>query len=180
MVSKLSKVQKSVNKKQGGSKVNKLHENSRDAQRLRNAGARDDKVLRVASHRRKENKLWIDRIAFFKERLPDTLHPMELEEIKDLIQQYLARYDDEIAQLKSERRPGRPASTRQVLLEQQVTTEAQEYAGGFWLPNLQDAETLVKLDAWEGRWLGLGNLRFIRVVKDGGVKESQFPPGGAI
>lgn len=180
MVSKLSKVQKSVNKKQGGQKVNKLHENSRDAQRLRNAGARDDKVLRVASHRRKENKLWIDRIAFLKENLPDTLHPMELEDIKALIEQYLSRYNDEIAQLKSERRPGRPATTRQVLLEQQVVTEAQEYAGGFWMPNLQDAETLVKLDAWEGRWLGLGNLRFIRVVKEGGVKESQFPPGGAI
>lgn len=180
MVSKLGKVQKSVNKKQNGNKVNKLHENSRDAQRLRAAGARDDKVLRVASRRRKENKLWIDRIAFMQARLPETLHPMSLEDVKDLIQQYLARYDAEIAQLKAERRPGRPATTRQVLLEQQVTTEAQEYAGGFWLPNLQDAETLVKLDAWDGRWLGLGNLRFIRVAKDAGVKDSQFPPGGAI
>ncbi|KJX98754.1 translation machinery-associated protein [Zymoseptoria brevis] len=180
MPSKLSKVQKAVGKKKGGAKVNKLHENSRDAQRLRKAGARDEKVSRVASHRKKENRLWLDRLEFLKDNLPDTLHPLDLDSVKGLISRYLNRYDEELAQLRAERRAGRPPSTRQTLLEQQLVIESQEYEGGFWMPNLQDAESLVKLDAWDGRWLGLGNLRFVRVPKEGTVKESSFPPRGSV
>jgi hypothetical protein len=40
----LSKVHKQISKKRGV--VNALHENSRDAQRLRKAGARDDRLSR--------------------------------------------------------------------------------------------------------------------------------------
>lgn len=40
----LQKVQKQISKKRGA--VNSLHENSRDAQRLRRAGARDDRLTR--------------------------------------------------------------------------------------------------------------------------------------
>ena len=86
---------------------------------------------------------------------------------------------DELAQLKAERRSGRPASTRQTLLEQRRDLEGKEYESGFWVPNLQDVETLVKLDAWKWDWLSLGNMRFIRVDDKGMVKESQFPPRGA-
>lgn len=178
MPSKLNKVQKHVHKKKGA-KINALHENSRDAQRLRKAGARDERVARVTATRQQANRPWLERIAFFQDKLPDTLHPLELDQIKDLIRQFLSRHDDELAELKAERRPGRPASTRQTLLEQQVKLEAQEYESGFWLPNLQDEETLVKLEGWGGEWLSLGVLRFIRVAKDGEAKESQFPPRGA-
>lgn len=40
----LQKVQKHISKKRGA--ANSLHENSRDAQRLRRAGARDDRLIR--------------------------------------------------------------------------------------------------------------------------------------
>jgi translation machinery-associated protein 16 len=178
MPSKLAKVQKHVAKKKG-SKITSLHENSRDAKRLRRAGARDDSVARVSATRERNNKLWIDRIAFFQDRLPDTLHPMNVDGIQALISEYLARNDEDIALLKAERRPGRPASTRQTLLEDLKKTEEREYDSGFWLPNLQDEETLVKLDQWKGDWIGLGILRFVRIDRAGVVKESQFPPRGA-
>ena len=178
MPSKLAKVQKHVSKKKG-SKINSLHENSRDAKRLRNAGARDDRVARLTAGRQKANRQWLDRIASFQDRLPETLHPLDLEEIKVLIVDYLARSNEQIAQLKAERRPGRPMSTRQSLLEERIKMEEREFESGFWLPNLQDEETLVKLEAWKGDWVGLGNLRFIRVSREGGSRESHFPPGGA-
>lgn len=178
MPSSLHKVQKRVNKKKGP-KANALHENSRDAQRIRRAGARDDRVARVTSTRQKANLPWLERVAFFQDRLPETLHPMDLEPIKELIHEFLSRHDEELAQLKAERRPGRPPSNRQSLLEQQIKQEAMEYEGGFWMPNLQDEETLMKIEGWGGEWMALAPLRFVRVVKDGEVKESQFPPRGA-
>lgn len=178
MPSKLAKVQKHVAKKKG-SKITSLHENSRDAKRLRNAGVRDDKVAKLSATRLRNNKQWTDRIAFFQQRLPETLHPLEMETIQSLISEYLARNDAELDLLKAERRPGRPASNRQALLEEHKKTEEREYESGFWLPNLQDEETLVKLDKYDGDWIGLGVLRFVRIDKSGSAKESQFPPRGA-
>lgn len=178
MPSKLHKVQKRVNKKKGD-KINALHENSRDAQRLRRAGARDERVAKVTATREKANLPWLQRVAFFQDKLPDTLHPLEVERIRELVQEFLARHDEELAQLKAERRPGRPPSNKQNLLEQQIKQEELEYESGFWLPNLQDEETLMKLENWGGEWQSLAPLRFVRVVKDGDVKESQFPPRGA-
>lgn len=178
MPSKLSKVQKQVTKKKGV-KIKSLHENSRDAQRLRRAGARDDRVSKLHTMKAKGNRPFLDRISFFQDRLPDTLHPLQIAEVQTLISAYLERNDEELEQLKAERRAGRPASTRQTLMEERKRTESQEYESGFWLPNLQDEETLVKLDKWRGDWISLGTLRFSRVDKEGSAKESQFPPRGA-
>lgn len=178
MPSKLAKVQKHVNKKKGA-KATSLHENSRDSRRLRRAGARDDRVARLTAVREKANKQWIDRVAFFQDRLPETLHPLETEKIQALVQEYLERGDEELEELKAERRTGRPASTRQTLLEQQRKMDEKEYESGFWMPNLQDEETLTRLDGWKGDWVGLGVMRFLRVGKDGTVNESSFPPRGA-
>lgn len=178
MPSKLAKVQKHVAKKKG-SKIHSLHENSRDAKRLRRAGARDDRVARLSATRERNNKPWTARIVFFQEHLPETLHPLDSESIQTLISDYLARNDEEIDLLKAERRAGRPASNRQTILEDQKKVEQREYDSGFWLPNLQDEETLVKLDQWKGDWIGLGIMRFSRVDKAGVAKKSQFPPRGA-
>ncbi|EME78023.1 uncharacterized protein MYCFIDRAFT_63859 [Pseudocercospora fijiensis CIRAD86] len=178
MPSKLSKVQKHVTKKKGA-KIHALHENSRDAIRLRRAAARDERVSNTNATKEKQNRPWLDRVAFFQENLPETLHPLEIAETQALIERFLARHDEEVAALKAERRPGRPASTRQTLLEQQIKTEKAEYESGFWVPNMQDEEALQKLDAWNGSWLALAPLRFVRVDNAGGVKESQFPPRGA-
>ena len=54
MPSKFHKVQKRVNKKKGS--TNALHENSRDALRLRSAVQRDDRVHRMGALREKVNE----------------------------------------------------------------------------------------------------------------------------
>ncbi|KAK0269500.1 translation machinery-associated protein 16 [Friedmanniomyces endolithicus] len=175
MPSKLSKVQKHVTKKKG-SKINSLHENSRDAKRLRNAGARDDRVARLGAVREKANRQWLERVFFLQDRLPDTLHPLDIEAIQALITEFLKRNDEEIEQLKAERRVGRPPSTRSTMLEQEKKVEGKEYESGFRVPNLRDEETLTRLDGWKGDWISLANLRFLRIDAGGQVKESQFPP----
>jgi translation machinery-associated protein 16 len=54
MPKSLEKTRKKIAKKKGN--ITALHENSRDSQRLRRAQNRDDKLLRVASARKKSDK----------------------------------------------------------------------------------------------------------------------------
>lgn len=55
MPSQLHKVQKHIIKKKGSTKTKSLHENSRDARRLRRADNRDDRVSRVENLKQKAN-----------------------------------------------------------------------------------------------------------------------------
>ena len=50
-----------------------------------------------------------------------------------------------------------------------------------WITEVQfcAANESSALDGWKGEWLSLGVMRFMRVQRDGDVKESQFPPRGA-
>ena len=54
MPKSLEKTRKRISKKKGD--ITALHENSRDSQRLRRALMRDDKLVRVASARRKNDQ----------------------------------------------------------------------------------------------------------------------------
>lgn len=54
MAKSLAKVQKKISKKKR--KINSLHENSRDSQKLRRAGARSEKLERVSAARAKANQ----------------------------------------------------------------------------------------------------------------------------
>lgn len=92
---------------------------------------------------------------------------------------YLARNDELLATLKAERRPGRPASTKQTQLEQAQEVDSKEYESGYWIPNVQNEVTVAKLAEWKGQWSGLGQLTFVRVSKSGKIRESAFPPTGA-
>lgn len=57
MARALSKVQKKISKKRGG-KPTALHENSRDAQRLRRAGAREEKLARIMDAAARSNQIY--------------------------------------------------------------------------------------------------------------------------
>lgn len=122
------------------------------------------------------------------------MRPFEAEQIHGLIQKffynaltyrvtltttsYLSRYDEELAELKSQRRPGRPSSTREDLLQQFMTTEDREYNGGFWIPNMQDVGNLRILREWNGEWTALNTIKYVRLSRDGNLQNSSFPPKG--
>jgi translation machinery-associated protein 16 len=57
MVKALHKVQKQISKKRGG-KPTSLHENSRDSQRLRAAGAREDKLVKLLAAATRANRIY--------------------------------------------------------------------------------------------------------------------------
>ncbi|KAI4788642.1 hypothetical protein E4T44_13430, partial [Aureobasidium sp. EXF-8845] len=166
-----------VSKKKGGALA--LHENSRDALRLRAAVARDDRVARLGAVREKLNDQYLNRILFLQDEIPDPLRPLTDAEVHEAIAKYLGREDDSLAAFKAERRPGRPKSTRHTILEQQQDLEQKEYESGFWIPDMRDEATLIKLRNWKGEWIALSPLGYIRVEKSGSITESAFPPKGA-
>lgn len=57
MAKALNKVHKQISKKKGG-KLGALHENSRDAKRLRRAGAREEKLARLLTAASRANQLY--------------------------------------------------------------------------------------------------------------------------
>lgn len=91
---------------------------------------------------------------------------------------YVTRDTKELTQLQSERRPGRPPSTREDALKQKIAMEDREYSTGYWLPDLRDKENLQQLRLWNGDWNSMGNIKYIRLSKDGQIKQSSFPPKG--
>jgi len=179
MPSSLNKVQKHVNKKKPGAKSHALHENSRDAMRLRRASGRDDKVSRVQALREKANDKFLLRVSFLQSELSSATTVLSVPETQALIEKLLARNNDALAEEKAQRRPGRPASTRQGVLEQLMKEERNEYEGGFWVPDLRAEETVETLAKWGGHWNGLANMKFVRIDSEGRVRESAFPPKGA-
>jgi translation machinery-associated protein 16 len=118
------------------------------------------------------------RVKSFQSYTVEHTTPPTIPDIQAMIEDYLGRDDEELAKLKAERRPGRPANTRETLLKQHQQVEQGEYTSGFWIPDLEDMENLKKLKEWGGQWSGLATIRPVRITRDGVKKESSFPPKG--
>jgi translation machinery-associated protein 16 len=104
--------------------------------------------------------------------------PLSVTDLQAMIEDFLGRDDEELANLKASRRAGRPPSTRETLLKQNQAVEQGEYASGFWVPDLEDPDILQRLKTWDGKWSSLATLKFARISKDGHKKDSSFPPKG--
>ncbi|KAL8704070.1 MAG: hypothetical protein Q9201_002769 [Fulgogasparrea decipioides] len=190
-----AKVQKQIAKKKKGA-TSSLHENSRDAKRLRRAGARSEKLEKLTAARAKAYQPFrkpvpkalcvllvlkeksVQRTSFFQSALQDASNPFTTENMQALVQTYLDRNFTELSAIQSERRPGRPANTREEVLKQRISAEVNEYSSGFWMPDMADTGTLEYLRKWNGDWLSLNTLKFIRITKDGTKHASSFPPKG--
>ncbi|KAI4274426.1 MAG: hypothetical protein LQ337_003961 [Flavoplaca oasis] len=156
----LAKVQKRIQKKKGA--TTSLHEDSRDAKRLRRAGARSDKLEKLAAARGKALQPY---------------HEAQTAQ-RSSGYRYLNRDSTELSTIQSERRPGRPTSTTEDMLKQRIRTEANEYKSGYWIPDMEDVQTLERLKEWNEQWTSLGSLKYVRLAKDGTKRYSTFPPKG--
>ncbi|KAK7924286.1 hypothetical protein PG985_006340 [Apiospora marii] len=173
----LEKTRKAIVKKKG--QLDAIHEYSRDSKRLHRAAARDDKLVKVASARRKADRPYINRAFFFQEAVKQNdLKPLEPSVVGELIKTYVHQYDEELNDLKKARRPGRPASTKEDLLKVKISTLQKEYENGFLLPVLTTEEDVMLLDRFEGSWSYLTNLKWVKLSEDGRVQPSSFPPKG--
>ncbi|CAG8958641.1 hypothetical protein HYFRA_00009958 [Hymenoscyphus fraxineus] len=177
MPKSLEKTRKKIAKKKGN--ITALHENSRDSQRLRRAQNRDDKLLRVASARKKNDKPLVIRAKYFQETIrANEGKPLELDAIHIAISTWVHQNDEEFSNLKKDRRAGRPASTREDLLRIKIAADEKEYESGFYMPDLTDSDNVVFLDRWEGDWSYLSTLKWVRISRGGLIQPTKFPPKG--
>ncbi|EXJ94799.1 hypothetical protein A1O1_03197 [Capronia coronata CBS 617.96] len=177
MARSLGKVQKQISKKRGG-KPNSLHENSRDARKLRTAAAREEKLSRMMDAAVRANQIYVERVAWFKSALQGSAGALTDEEVLILTQSFIDREDEQLAEAKSQRRPGRPPTKLEEQIQLRKDAEEREFRAGFWIPELRNEESRAKVEKWGGEWGGLNTLDFVRVVKSGTIKPSSFPPKG--
>ncbi|GJC91637.1 hypothetical protein ColKHC_00463 [Colletotrichum higginsianum] len=151
MPSTLQKARKHIAKKRNGHDL-ALHEFSRDSKRLHKASIRDQKLEKLhASRNKKEQPL----------------------------RRFVHQYDEEYAEVKKTRRPGRPASPKEDLLKQKIANLEEEYRIGFYLPDLLNESNTILLDLWEGSWSYLTSVAWVKITNDGTIKQSSFPPKGS-
>jgi len=62
------------------------------------------------------------------------------------------------------------------MLSQLIDTEHQEYASGFWVPDMLDEANVKVLREWSGVWGAMNQLKYVRLSQDGTLKASAFPP----
>lgn len=136
----------------------------------------------------------VNRVEWFKSALQGSSGPLTEEEMRVLTQRYVCRRllrieltkrcsfidreDEELDEARRQRRPGRPKLKAEEQIMQRKDPEEREFKAGFWVPELRDEESRIKLERWSGDWAGLNTLTFIRIVRDGPVKLSSFPPKG--
>ncbi|KAI1377857.1 translation machinery-associated protein 16 [Hypoxylon crocopeplum] len=177
MPKSFERTRKAITKKKGT--IDSLHQYSRDSKRLHRAQARDEKLEKIAASRKKTDKPYLERAAFFQEAVKQNGgQPLEMDVIQELIKTFVHQYDEELSEVKKARRPGRPASTREDLLKVKIDKLQKECQNGFLIPVLDTEENAGILNRWEGSWSYLNTLKWVRVSSAGNVQPSSFPPRG--
>ncbi|ROT35762.1 hypothetical protein SODALDRAFT_50652 [Sodiomyces alkalinus F11] len=176
MARTLEKTRKKIAKKRNGA-VEALHEFSRDSKRLRRATVRDQKLEKLASSRSKKEQPLLERATYFQDALKERgTVPLDISTIQTLINDFVHKYDEEHEEVKKTRRPGRPPSAKQDLLEMRIKALLEEQKQGFFVPDLTTEDNVRTFDRWEGSWSYLTTVSWVRVAADKTVKPSSFPP----
>lgn len=126
------------------------------------------------------------RVGYFKVETKDATVPLSTAQVRDLVEKYARRLldpnkhrklicyflrwvhrdDAELSRMQSERRAGRPASTKEDLLKQRINRELEEFRTGFYVPNLENMENMEWLQRWDGSVGSLAQVKFTRISKD--------------
>ncbi len=96
---------------------------------------------------------------------PELTHLPDLPALHAFVQEdFLPITSERLAEAKAERRPGRPPSKEELLLQELEIKEQQEYKTGIELPDLTDPINVRILRDWDGDAQGLPLFRMIRIA----------------
>lgn len=141
------------------------HPNSRRAAQLARVSHRKSKLQTQKGVRNKLTSAKVDRLSTLILLLPDDKVCLpDLYSVHDFINTfYLSRHDDEIEELQSQRRPGQPASRRQIELTHVRDRERQLYQEGMEIPDLTCEINVRLLREWDGDPQALPMFKMVRV-----------------
>lgn len=131
-----------------------IHPSSRKAQQVMRVVLRKDRLEHRQKVRINNSFSTSERILWFRHAVPEDVKTLTREEQHALIEEYLARYNEEYESLVALHRPGkvRPKAAREDMLAAFIAKERQEYASGFGKLALsclfQEA-----FEDWIGAWI---------------------------
>lgn len=89
---------------------------------------------------------------------------LSIEQVHELIRQYLSRLDETLTRLQAEQRPDRPKSRRIDQIEVVRKSEQEEYEkAGFEIPDLTCVANLTALRVWDGTKESLNLIKIVRI-----------------
>lgn len=159
----LLKVSKSVSKSKGS-----IHVKGRNFKRLNRASLRHEKLTnRKQKHlEQKQNELMVVKYLQEEVKQVPEKEVFGLDDMKAYLENFISRFDGELEELRAARRPGRPASSRQQILEEKVKYDQGIYATGYKIPDISDKLTVNRLREWNGTIGGVTAFKFVYVSKD--------------
>ena len=162
---------KKITKKSLTKKTGPTHPNSRRALQLQRIDHRTNKLQLAKKLRKKNSDNKLERILSFIILLPPDLRFVpDLAYLHAFIQSsFLQRHSDELKQLESQHRPGRPTPMALIQLRDKIAKEKTEYENGIDLPDLMNEANVKLLRDWQGDPNALGLFRFVRI--SGGDKQ---------
>lgn len=148
----LTKSLHKVNKKLAKQSAGALHVKGRKFKQLNRATERENKLklkkLRYAEQKNHELLFYLHIQESINE-IPDQT-TFSIEESRQLIDAYLHRNDDELAQMESERRKGRPMTNKHQIMLEKKKHDFHIFETGLRTPDLLDAQTVRRVREWNG------------------------------
>ncbi|XP_023944823.2 translation machinery-associated protein 16 homolog [Bicyclus anynana] len=111
-----------------------------------------------------------EKILWFKERFPEGCVTLNKEQTMNLIETYLARFDEELAQINLKnsigKRKSRQHASRQDVINITKKRECEEFAScGLEMPDLMDAQQVEVLRNWNGELRFLQHFKLKRIAR---------------
>lgn len=163
LVKSLHKVTKKLAKQSAGS----LHVKGRKFKQLNRAHERENKLkVRKLQHMEQKNHELLfyvhiqDRINEDSEKETFTV-----EDMRNFVEEYVSRDDVELEQMETDRRPGRPLTSRQQLLQEKRKQDEHIFETGFRLPDVSDKLTVERLRKWNGTSGAVSAWKFTIITK---------------
>lgn len=116
------------------------------------------------------NQIIVDRISWFQMAVDPEItkeRPLSRTEIAELVEEYIARNEDEISKMIKEQRSGRPENPTLAMLNSIKKEELSHYikGPGLQIPDLSSNTALEALAQWKGTRESLDLVPLVRVLK---------------
>lgn len=111
-----------------------------------------------------------EKILWFKERIPEGCAVLDKEQTLRLVETYLARFDEELEQIKLKnsigKRKGRQHASREDVINITKKREVEEFETcGLEMPDLMDVQQVEVLRNWNGELRYLQHFKLKRIAR---------------
>ncbi|ORX80583.1 hypothetical protein BCR32DRAFT_20688 [Anaeromyces robustus] len=149
------------------------HPYSRKAHQVQRAMLREEKNSKTKNAKMAENNLEIEKYQWFREAIPKERANLTKEELTNVVQRYIDRNDEEIENINSTLRKGRPTPPRLTLLKALKKKEQEEFNHGFFVPDLTIAKNVKTLRNWKDDWNSIKLIKLIKIYSKDAQKEKE-------